>query len=67
MGDQKPSVGRMVHYSEDGTTCLAAIIAGVNDDGSVNLSYFARTGGHRQVQNVAETAEAGGWHWPERV
>ena len=68
VGDQKVSVGRMVHYTEDGQTCLAAIVAGVNEDGTVNLSYFSRTGGHRQVQNVGEDAASTfAWHWPERV
>ena len=69
MGDQQPSVGRVVHYSEDGETCLAAIIAAVNEDGTVNLSYFSRNGGHRQVQGVLEAVDtsAGSWHWPERV
>ncbi len=69
MGDQKVSVGRAVHFSEDGEACLAATVAAVNDDGSVNLSYLSSFGGNRQIQNVAEddSAKAGRWHWPERV
>jgi hypothetical protein len=70
MSEQNPSVGRVVHYSEDGQTCLAATVAAVNEDGTVNLGYLSRNGGNRQVQNVASEVDvpaAGQWHWPERV
>lgn len=71
VSDQKPSVGRIVHYSEDGATCLAAIVAAVNDNGTVNLAYTSEVGGFRQAQNVGQTENgspyASEWHWPERA
>lgn len=65
---QSASVGRIVHFRDDPDgPCLAAIIAGLDPDGSVNLSYFSRNGGHRQIQGVGEGTSQGTWHWPERV
>lgn len=69
MGDQQVSVGRNVHFSEDGKRCLHANVSAVNEDGTINIGYLAATGGSRQAQNVNETPgpAMGTWHWPERV
>lgn len=69
--EQKPSVGRVVHYvSGRSGNHLAAIIAFVNEDGTVNLGAFDEFGGHMQRRHVpydASAKVAGSWHWPERV
>jgi hypothetical protein len=68
------SVARNVHFRESNNgPCLAAVVAGVNADGSVNLAYFSEHGGVRQAQGIPEASpeqdepSAGFWHWPERV
>lgn len=78
---QRPTVGRIVHYydggkypAEDGSNVetLAAIVTGVNEDGSVNLSVF-RPGSPMVVacSNVRETGSweeaPGTWGWPPRA
>lgn len=67
MGDQQVSVGRAVHFTEDGETCLAATVAAVNDDGTINIGWLSEWGGNRQAQGVVEGDGAHQWHWPERV
>lgn len=76
---QKPSVGRIVHYAttkESGGACWAAIVTGVNSDGTCDLSVFlprarARAvleeGGELTLIDVREGLAEGEWHWPERV
>jgi hypothetical protein len=80
--DQRPSVGRIVHYVSYGTpggeydsTCRAAIIAGLPDpeytDSLVELTDLAvlnPTGLFFNRCRHDEDAKSGGtWHWPERV
>ena len=79
MSDQKPSVGRIVHYSSYGTPggeytsqCRAAIVAEVGmvegDDTMVNLVVLNPSGLFFNVARQDEDDKAGGtWHWPERV
>ena len=80
MSEQKPSVGRIVHYTNLGDRdwkyppeVQAALITGVNEDGTVALHVFYRTG-QFDMPNVSQTsAEAGSenargkWCWPARV
>ncbi len=75
----KPSIGRIVHYTNLGDrdgkfppTVQGAMITGLNEDGTVALHVFYRTG-QFDLQNVAQTeAEAGSegargkWCWPKR-
>jgi hypothetical protein len=74
---QTPSVGRIVHYTNLGDregkyppSVQAAIITGVNDDKSVSLHVFYKTGAFDlasclNTSAVAGTEEARGcWSWP---
>lgn len=80
--DQKPSVGRIVHYVHfsDGEH-LAAIITRINEDG-VSLEVFSddhskiisRSIKHVEPEDVKDLkgdqrieSFYGTWHWPERV
>ena len=73
-----PSIGRIVHYTNLGDrdgkyppTVQAAIITGLNDDGTVSLHVFYKTGAFdlarcEQTYAYAGTDEARGmWSWPE--
>lgn len=63
MEEQKPSIGRIVHYKfPDGGECLAAIVVNVFEDESVSLVIWERNGSQNYV--IAKDDE---WHWPERV
>lgn len=75
-----PSIGRIVHYTNLGDRdgkfppeAQAALITGVNADGTVSLHIFYRTG-QFDMPSVAfsealpGTEEARGkWSWPPRV
>lgn len=79
MTEQKPSVGRIVHYvsygtpgGEYGKECRAAIVTAVDNIGYVDLCVLNPTGFffNRGVHHHAggEIGYKGGtWHWPERV
>jgi hypothetical protein len=76
MSDQKPSVGRIVHYVSYGTPggeyaseCRAAIITETNTSDTVGLAVLNPTGMffNRTVVHDEETKAGGTWHWPERV
>ena len=76
----KPTIGRIVHYTNLGDrdgkyppTVQAALITGVNDDGTVALHVFYKTG-QFDLANAEQTeAEAGSegargkWSWPARA
>lgn len=76
----KPSLGRIVHYTNLGDRdgkfppeAQAAMITGVNKDGTVSLHIYYRTG-QFDLPNVEYTdalpgtEEARGkWAWPPRV
>ena len=73
--DQKPSVGRIVHFKEnrEGAECIAAIITKINNDGTVVLTLFEPF----KSMNIFATVDyqgknplsqlVGEWHWPERI
>jgi hypothetical protein len=72
----KPTIGRIVHYVNLGDSqglyppeCQAAIITGVNEDGTVALHIFYRTGDFymQDVEFSEDTQQRRSWHWPERV
>lgn len=73
--DQKPSVGRIVHYISYGTPNgefkpehRAAIITAVHDesDEQVDLCVLNPTGMYFN-QGVNKGDREGQYHWPERV
>lgn len=78
--EQKPSVGRVVHYTNLGDRdgkyppeAQAAIITGVNANGNVSLHIFYRTGQFDMadvpfsIAPPATDAARGHWGWPPRV
>ncbi len=76
--NEKPSVGRIVHYQSYGTPggefrpeCRAAIVAAVHDHDECDLVVLNPTGlffNRCQRSVAAEGSHAGGtWHWPEMV
>lgn len=76
MSDQKPSVGRIVHYvsygtpgGEFGRECRAAIVTAVNVDGTIGLAVLNPTGAYfnQSVMGDATENQGGTWHWPERA
>lgn len=70
---QKPSVGRIVLFHEQGHEPSAAIITRVWNDSMVNLTVFrdAIAATPRTSVEHAEPGEEGGrstfWSWPPRV
>lgn len=74
MTDQKPSVGRIVHYypiNLDGPALgdpLPAIIGRVGPT-TVGVNVFGPEGGSQFIPYVAfsETPAQGRWSWPPRV
>ena len=67
--DQKPSIGRIVHFGE---ACDAALVVHVWSEETVNLAVFDHNGtgsaSRTSVQRVeGESPEPSRWHWPERV
>lgn len=79
MTEQKPTVGRTIHYTNLGDKegkyppeIQAAVITGLNADGTVALKVLYRTGIF-DMQSVAYTPEPAGtdaargkWTWPAR-
>lgn len=83
MNEQKPSVGRVVHYVSHGTPpradgsqaytseCRAAVITQVGD-GTVGLCVLNPAGmffreAVEPGTNFIDELHNGTWHWPERV
>ena len=77
---QAPSIGRIVHYTNLGDrdgkfppTVQAALITGLNEDGTVSLHVFYKTGQfdlpkceHTEEPAGSEGAR-GKWSWPART
>lgn len=73
---QKPSIGRIVHYVAYGTpggeykpAHRAAIIAEVESDSRVGLCVLNPTGlffNQKVSRDDSEQPRGGTWHWPER-
>jgi hypothetical protein len=61
-----PSIGRIVHFHDEGGP-YAALITAVNDDGSVELVTFGRNSFYFQHGVQAGSGEPGTWTWPPRV
>lgn len=71
----RPTVGRMVHYTNLGDKDgrfppeqQAALVTGLNDDGSVALKVFYRTGLFDMPSvPYSQEYQRGHWTWPPRV
>lgn len=66
----KPSIGRIVHFHDDGGP-YAAIVAAVNDDGTLELATLGRNSLYFQ-HGVHEAADPSApakrtWTWPPRA
>jgi phage terminase large subunit-like protein len=69
--EQKPSVGRIVHYqsyNENGECAYAAIITQVNADETVDITTFGPSSIyiHHGVKFSPEP-KASHWNWPPRT
>lgn len=69
--EQKPSVGRIVHYqayNEKGECAYAAIVTRVNEDETIDLATFGSNSLYFQPK-VKYSAEPkpGCWNWPPKV
>lgn len=70
-----PTIGRIVHYTNLGDKDgkyppeqQAAIITGINSDGTVALKIFYKTGiFDMQSVSFSESYERGHWSWPPKV
>lgn len=78
--EPQPTIGRVVHYTNLGDrdgkyppSVQAAIITGINDNGTVSLHVFYKTGQFDLAECVQTTDPAGSeyargkWCWPERA
>lgn len=62
---QKPSLGRIVHYTrKTNKSVCAAIVTKVNPDGSLELNIFVPGGHSIQAGAILEGNEPGCWKWP---
>jgi len=73
--NQKPSIGRIVHYVAYGTPGgeykpehRAAVVTAVHSDTCVSLCVLNPTGLFFQTSLLQDETDkkSGSWHWPER-
>ena len=74
--DQKPTLGRIVHYIDDDGREYAAIITGVyyvenstEANGQIDVCVFDNAANgtvHYKASLLNSSREAGTCHWPER-
>ena len=80
MNEQKPSIGRIVHFGAKDTVsdvpyekaellACAAIITAVHEDNKVHLHVFSHSGaaGPASFIPYSPTLKEGHWSWPPRV
>lgn len=75
MTEQKPSIGRAVHYVGKGGACTAATVTEVDHEQAFLVGLFVTAPGAAHFLPLDEggaladlTEHQGGtWHWPERV
>lgn len=74
MSEQKPSVGRIVHYVGKGGACTAATVTEVDEQGHlVGLFVTGPSAVHLLPLDEGgamadhDEQKPGTWHWPERV
>lgn len=70
MNEQKPSVGRIVHYRPEVAwteSSCAAIVTSVHSDTCINLAYFTPNGEPGSKCSVSYGEGCGHWSWPPRI
>lgn len=73
MSEQKPGIGRIVHYvgaAGGSGECRAAIVYRMGiQDGGVHLVIFDSGGTHTKWEEIFynDAHAPNSWHWPERV
>lgn len=68
MSEQKPSIGRIVHYLLDGPESIPAVIIRVEPDGERCLLFVMYVDGYyTTLAPYSETPALGHWNWPPRV
>ena len=68
--EQKPSIGRIVHYYDSPHgDCLAAIITAVHTDEIVSLTAFMQGGATVGFTSVMQDkiGTLSSWSWPPRI
>jgi hypothetical protein len=68
--DQKPSIGRIVHYVDGNQRCNAAIVTRASGvTGSIDLTIFRQDGEVEPIPAILLDTGRGvsTWHWPERA
>lgn len=70
MNQEKPSIGRIVHFRLYDNDCFAAIVTYAHGHDLINLEAFDN-GSNRLAARVHTSVPYGStdytWHWPERV
>jgi len=66
MAEQRPSVGRIVHFDDHGET-RPALVVGVRASGSLDLTVFRPFGESFGPTDVEQGTSNGTWRWPPRV
>lgn len=71
MTEQKPTIGRIVHYRAFDGREMAAIISFVHNYELVTLHIFDHTLPEPQLKGFCKIADTGGqcdrWFWPPRI
>jgi hypothetical protein len=65
--ENKPTIGRIVHFLHSDGGKRAAIITAVHNDECVNLAVFPPSGPSYSETSVLMGADAGRWCWPTRI
>jgi hypothetical protein len=67
-GQLKPSVGRIVHVTDDDNgECLAAIVTGTySDSDNIDALVMSRHDDWH-LRGIVSGGVRGNWHWPERA
>lgn len=65
-----PTMGRTVRYRDANGHEAPAVVSGVNEDDTLALHVFYRTGvaGKPDIDSIGESSNGGeGWFWPART
>lgn len=62
----KPTIGRIVHFTDPEGKVSAAIVTELTPSGDVHVCAFDSTFGPRNYVTNGEGTEPGNWQWPPR-